>query len=284
MNTEKDLVIDGPNGKPIVMDIFPANPQDTNKILVFCHGYKGFKDWGPWNVLSDVLMRSGITVVKFNFSFNGGTIEQPVDFPDLEAFGMNNYSKELDDLEIILDFIQNDIRFESRGMSKQIILMGHSRGGGIACLKSANDQRVDMLITLAGVSDFESRFNIGSEEFVNWKTEGIKFILNGRTKQQMPHYFQFYEDFVKNSEKLNIQTAVKSLDKPYLIIHGNSDKAVDIKEAQNLKSWNPSAKLVVIEGADHVFGSRHPWNEDHLSTHLQEATNHILSFIQTHDR
>ena len=46
--------------------------------------------------------KDGFCFIKFNFSHNGGTVEQPIDFPDLEAFGNNNYTKELDDLESVI--------------------------------------------------------------------------------------------------------------------------------------------------------------------------------------
>ena len=42
--------------------------------------------------------RNGFAFVKFNFSHNGGTIENPIDFPDLKAFGNNTYGKEVADL------------------------------------------------------------------------------------------------------------------------------------------------------------------------------------------
>ena len=35
-----------------------------------------------------------------------GTVQQPIDFPDLEAFGHNNYTKELDDLDQVLNWVE----------------------------------------------------------------------------------------------------------------------------------------------------------------------------------
>ena len=34
-------------------------------------------------------------------------MDQPIDFPDLEAFGNNNYTKELDDLRSVIDWVEN---------------------------------------------------------------------------------------------------------------------------------------------------------------------------------
>ena len=68
--------------------------------------------------------------------------------------------------------------------------------------------------------------------------KGVKYIQNGRTKQLMPHFFQFYLDFKKNENKYNIKSAVSKINIPYLVIHGDNDKAVDVNEAFDLASWN----------------------------------------------
>ena len=35
-------------------------------------------------------------------------MEDPIDFPDLEAFGNNNFSKEVDDLGSVIDWVCNN--------------------------------------------------------------------------------------------------------------------------------------------------------------------------------
>ena len=279
MNTIINHIIPGPNGRAIVLDIFAPQGSVKVPIIIFCHGYKGFKDWGAWNNLGSYFADNGIGFLKFNFSFNGGTVEEPIDFPDLKAFSQNNYSKELDDLDSVLNWIQRSDQFPQQLDLSRIVLMGHSRGGGIAALAASNDKRIQKLITLAGVSDFEARFNIGSEEFIAWKRDGVKYVLNGRTKQNMPHDFQFYEDFKANAKRLNIERAVRSLNMPHLIIHGDADTSVSVDEAYNMAKWNPDAKLLIIKGANHVFGVSHPWEASGLSEALTTVVNSIVNFI-----
>ena len=84
--------------KPILWDAFFNADNTLKPVVIFCHGYKGFKDWGAWDSVAKIFSDKGFFFLKFNFSHNGGTIENPIDFPDLEAFAENNYSKELDDL------------------------------------------------------------------------------------------------------------------------------------------------------------------------------------------
>ena len=61
----------------------------------------------------------------------------------------------------------------------------------------------------------------------------------------MPHYFQFFEDFSKHKDRLNIKRAVSNLKIPHLIIHGNADTSVSIEEAYNLNKWNPKSETVI---------------------------------------
>lgn len=275
----KNNVLQGKHQKPIVTDVFYVDDHQPKKVVIFCHGYKGFKDWGAWNLMAEEFSKAGFFFIKFNFAYNGGTPENPIDFPDLEAFGNNNYTKELDDLESVLDWISSEETYKNEADINNISVMGHSRAGGIVILKANEGSRIKKVITLAGVCDFGSRSStVGDLE--NWKKEGVKYILNGRTKQKMPHYIQFYNDFIENEERLNIQKATENLAIPHLIIHGNQDTSVLIDEAKNLKKWNPKSEFQIIENADHVFNVSHPWENDFLSKELKEVTEICIDFLK----
>ena len=274
---KNSIAIQGKHQKPILID-YRYLPDGLQKpIIIFCHGYKGFKDWGAWNLMADAFAEAGFCFIKFNFSHNGGTKEEPIDFPDLEAFGNNNYTKELDDLDSVINWVCSNAELSTEANKETITLLGHSRGGGIVIIKAAEDSRIKAVISLAGVSNYKNRFPVGTA-FDNWKNEGVYFVENARTKQQMPHYFQFYEDFIKNESRLTIQSAAKNLNIPFLIIHGDADTSVSIDEAKNLYQWHPNSTLEVIKGANHVFGASHPWNANYLPKHLQKVIDLIKSF------
>lgn len=279
MKIQKNIIIAGKHQKPIVTDIFFKENHQPKKVVIFCHGYKGFKDWGAWNLIAETFAKAGFFFVKFNFSHNGGTVAQPIDFPDLEAFGNNNYTKELDDLESVINWISSEKKIKNEANSNDIAIIGHSRGGGIVLLKANEDNRVKKVITLAAVCDFGKRSStIGDLE--NWKKEGVKYVVNGRTKQNMPHFYQFYEDFKANEDRLNIQKAVENLKIPQLIIHGDNDDAVFIDEAKNLKKWNPNAQLEIIKNANHVFNVSHPWNNNFLSEEMKFVVDFCVEFLK----
>jgi len=278
MKILKNISIDGKYQKPIVTDVFYQETRQPKKVIIFCHGYKGFKDWGAWNLMAEAFANVGFFFIKFNFSHNGGTAENPIDFPDLEAFGNNNYTKELDDLESIIDWISTNSTYKNDVNLDDISIIGHSRGGGIVLLKANEDKRVKQVITLAAVSDFGSRSStIG--DLNNWKKTGVKYVVNGRTKQQMPHFYQFYKNFKANESRLNIQNAVKNLQIPLLIIHGDHDTSIDIKEAHQIHSWQSNSTLKIIENADHVFNVSHPWQKNKLSEELSQTTQLCIVFL-----
>lgn len=276
---KKNQILHRHNNKPIVWDAFFKSDGTKKPLVIFCHGYKGFKDWGPWNLVAETFSNQNFFFVKFNFSHNGGTVKNPIDFPDLDAFAENNYTKELLDLDDMLNFILSENLYKNEIDASNIILIGHSRGGGISIIKASEDQRITNLITWASVSDYGSRFGL-KEEINEWQKKGIKYVLNGRTKQQMPHHFQFYKDFQINIERLNIERATKKIDIPFLIIHAKGDTSVTFNEAENLHSWNAESKLFEIENSNHVFGASHPWEKNKLPLALNHLVEKSIDFIK----
>ena len=97
---------------------------------------------------------------------------------------------------------------------------------------------------------------------------------------EMPHYFQFYTNFIENEKRLTIKRAVRNINIPHLIIHGDADTSVSIEEAKILHQWNPNSKLEVIKGANHVFGTHQPWEEDEIPEDLGKMIQVIIAFLQ----
>jgi len=279
MKIIKNFSLEGKHQKPIVTDVFYNETHQPKKVVIFCHGYKGFKDWGAWNLIAEAFANAGFFFIKFNFSHNGGTLEQPIDFPDLEAFGNNNYTKELDDLASVIDWIFKANEYKNEVDLQQLSLIGHSRAGGIVLLKSNEDSRIKKVITLASVCDFGKRTaTIGDLD--QWKKEGVKYVVNGRTKQNMPHFYQFYENYIQNKERLDIKKATEQLAIPHLLIHGDSDTSVLIDEAENLQLWNQNADFKIIKNADHVFNVKHPWKQKDMSKEMEVVVELCRNFIR----
>ncbi len=278
MKIVKNIPITGKHKKPILTDLFYLENNKPKNIVIFCHGYKGYKDWGAWNLVAEQFANQNIFMVKMNFSHNGGTIEQPIDFPDLEAFGNNNFIIELDDLDSVIDWVEQNVSIQNQINFQDITLIGHSRGGAMVVLKASEDKRITKVISWAGVSDLASRFPSG-DVLDEWEKNGVAYITNARTHQQMPHYFQFYTVFKENEQRLFIKKAVENLKIPYLIIHGSNDETVSVREAKNLYSWNSNNKIKIIENANHTFDSKHPWESNKMPEHLEVAVQNSIDLI-----
>jgi len=280
MMINKNLLLPRKDKKTIAYDVFYKADNTRKPVVIFCHGYKGYKDWGAWNLVAERFAEEGYFFLKFNFSHNGGTPNNPIDFPDLEAFAQNNFSKELDDLEDILNFISTTDNFGNELNQNHISLIAHSRAAGIILIKASEEPRVKNVITWAGVSDFKARFQIGSSQFNDWKEKGITYIENSRTKQLMPHYFQFFQDFSANENRLTIKLAVKKLNIPLLVLQGSDDTTVIEAEASLLHQWSPKSELEIIKNGDHSFGTIHPWEESELPKDLHKVVEKSIAFLK----
>jgi hypothetical protein len=269
----ENAVYTGANEKKSLIDLEIPEKMECQHLVVFVHGYKGFKDWGAWNLVQQYFVERGIGFCKFNLSHNGGTIENPIDFPDLEAFADNRYTYEVEDIPCAIDWIEQNVDLSEM----KVHLIGHSRGGGDVIL-AGKDERVNSIITWSSISDIEKRFPKG-EELEEWKEKGVRTVKNGRTNQDMPHNYSMYEDWELNKPLLNIKEHAEALSKTCLHLHGDIDEAVSITDSESLSNWT-EGKLIVISDGNHTYGSKHPWTDDNLPPKLYEICSLSRQFLE----
>lgn len=258
MKVLKNVVLQGVHGRSFLLDVFFEESDLPKPTVIFSHGFKGFKDWGHFNQVAEMFAQAGFVFIKFNFAFNGTTIEHPDSFADLEAFGNNNLTKELDDLGTVIDFALNDPRVAPLVDPQRLLLLGHSRGGGISILKAAEDERVKGLATWASVGEFGKFWD--DDQLRAWQESGEVVVENSRTRQRMPIFYQYYENYTNHRNRLNVGNAVATLHKPMLAIHGDMDRVVLPKALSYFVQHNPAVETLLIEGGDHTFGIKHPYS------------------------
>ena len=256
--------------------LYELTTNSTHQELVlFVHGFMGFMDWGAWHLVRDFFTHAGFDFCRFNLSHNGGNTNDPIDFPDTEAFGKNTYSKELIDISSLLKHLESKHR-----TYQKIHLIGHSRGGAMAILATQKWKYASPLgevCTWAAICDIERRFPSG-KELELWKETGLRFVKNGRTLQNLPQYYELYMDFQSNKVELAILAAAKEIGKRLHIFHGDQDTTVPISEAHELYEVS-GAKVSKIKDADHVFGTSHPWNKPTLPPLLEELCKKTLKCL-----
>ncbi|MEQ8910118.1 MAG: alpha/beta fold hydrolase [Vicingaceae bacterium] len=271
----------GAGGRPSLLDVILPQKVVKMPLVIFAHGFKGFKDWGHFPLLSKKIAEAGFAVVKFNFSHNGGTLEEPIDFPDLKAFSENTYSKEQADLKSIINWAKKEQELPMGYWNKkEVYLVGHSRGGSMAILQAAQNSAIKKVVSWAAVSDLQKRLP-SETELKKWKSKGVRYIKNGRTEQEMPMKYQFVEDLLANQEELNLQLATKQINIPQLILHATDDEAVPVEMAQELKKWNPNADLKLINKGGHTFGGKHPYLKEKLPKPSEILLEHTVNFLKS---
>lgn len=261
---------------PILLSLCYEHKDVKKPLIIFSHGFKGFKDWGYFPLSAHWFAQKGFAHIRFNYSHNGTSYEHPCEFDRLDNFGNNNFSIELNDLDDVINWAEENSHKYNFDLDN-IYLIGHSRGGGISIIKANEDKRIKKLITWGSVADFESRMVV--DGFDEWKKKKVTYIPNSRTNQQMPLYFQFYEDYKSNEKRLIIKKAAKNLKIPYLIIHGIYDETVAVNEANALHHWTKNSRLCLLENADHTFNATHPYNANTLSDLLVKKLNICFDFF-----
>ena len=157
------------SGEPIACDIRydPALPDAP--VLVICHSFMAFKDWGFFPHVGARIAEAGFTTVSFNFSRNG--VPPGADrISDFDAFASNSFSRELADLRTVVGAVREGNLCDGRGDGGTLILLGHSRGGGVAATFASRDPHVAALVTWSGISTFD-RWNTRQKE--GWRKRGF---------------------------------------------------------------------------------------------------------------
>lgn len=275
---EQSFTITNARGDAVHGDVRYREDGRIKPVVVFCHGFKGFKDWGPFPEWGRRLADAGFVSILFNFSYNGVAPDRPTVFTELDKFAENTFTRELDDLDAVLDAVTEGHLAGVPIDAERIGLMGHSRGGGTAILETARDRRVRALVTWSAVSGFLERFTKGQIE--DWEAQGYTEVVNSRTGQRMRLNRVLYDDAREHRDALDVQAAARDVDVPWLIVHARDDEAVPFAEAEALHAASANAELVKAKGG-HTFGGAHPFEGD-VPASLEAVWERTTYFFETH--
>lgn len=210
--------------------VFHGAAGDPKAFVVVGHGVTGNLD-RPWaEGLCAALAAAGFNALRFSFSGNGNS---EGDFRECTV------SKEVDDLGAVLDAV------DAEGFSP-VCYAGHSMGGAVGVIRASRDERIKLLISLAGMV-YTAKFaevEFGEEtpdEGCMWEDENC------------PLSSAFVNDMKSVDNVLGLAEKIAA---PWLLVHGTEDDVVPIGESREIvEKAGGEAKLVEIEGANHVFGN-----------------------------
>lgn len=275
---KKEFTVESKHNRPFLADYTTPLKGNNLPIVLLVHGFKGFKDWGHFHLMAEEFARAGFVFFKFNMSHNGTTVEDPLNFGDLQAFGNNNFTKELDDIDVMINTIHK-FQFDHITLNTQrLFIVGHSRGGGVSIIKASEDDRIKGITTWAALNNFRMGFT--QEAIDHWRKSKVHYIDNVRTNQKMPLYFQVYENLEENKDRLDPKKAIAKMNKPALLIHGDADETVPVSQLHEMVEINPNIEHHIVKNGNHVFGGSHPFTQANLHPHAQEVFNKTVSFFK----
>lgn len=228
--------------------------------LIFVHGFKGFKDWGFFPFSAEYFTKRGYFVITFNFSHNG-IKGNDFNLFEIDSFAKNTVSMEISELAQIINAYKSG--FFSKDVFGKIGLVGHSRGGGVAILSSLID-KVDAYVVWAPVAGFDRYTERQKRE---WRKQGFFEVINSRTNQMMRIDIDLLDDIERNKNgSLNIENAVKNLERPMLLIHGTEDLTVPVSESEQIYSWSNKSitEFNKIPACGHTFDIVHPFEGSNI--------------------
>lgn len=213
-----------------------SNPsEDKNKlIVVLLHGFATGKDNLTNQSLVKILDKNQISTFRFDFFGHGeseGKIEELT------------FSEGVRDALGAIDYLK------SQGYSK-IGLMGTSFGGLVSFMVASKLEYLEFVALKSPTSNYQEQtmYSLGKEVIERWKNDQFRFHTRGDGKKIKINY-TFFEDGKNN----NGHQVVKKIKTPVLIIHGDQDKVVPIKQSIKTSQILSNGKLEIIKGAGHTY-------------------------------
>jgi len=263
---------------PIYYDLYSPVTTVTRSfpIILFLHGFKGFKDWGAFPDACEYLARYGFCVLSFNFSKNG-VGKNMMEFDQPELFEQQTLSSDLNDVGDVISHLKNgDLRSEEVMINTDIIgIIGHSRGGHTAIAAAAEYPGIQTVVTWSAVANYNKRW---SDQMVkDWESKGYTEIVNSRTGQTLKLGKIVYDDAIENADRLMASRRVKELHIPALFIAAKNDESVPHSESKKLFRACPSddKEIRLIQNTGHTFDTAHPFEDENFPepfNELLEAT------------
>ncbi len=179
------------------------------------------------------------------------------------------------DINLVIDQFKDDKRFSS------ITLIGHSQGSLISML--VDHTHVKKYISLAGPSDSFDKAIINQVKLQNG--DSIAAIVSSHFKELAekgtiekvdPNLISIFnkptQPFLTSWMKYNPSEEIKKIKLPILIINGNKDIQVPVKDAEQLHNANPKSELVIIDKMNHVLKIIEK-EEDNMASYMSAEYN-----------
>ena len=209
---------------------------DSDKLIIMSHGFTGDRhEWGKFDQIAEAFHKMDYNVLNFDFSGSGESDDDSL-----------TVAKEVDDMKSVIKYAR-DNNYEN------ITLFGLSLGGLISF--SCYDEDIKAIVGMAPVTN-KVTTNYRHEKFT---PEQIKeFNETGQLVYKRDKGFRkeitIDRQMLLDREEVNPKLLLRNIKCPVLIIHGDEDDRVPLKDSENaIKVLANKAELYVIKGEGHGF-------------------------------
>lgn len=210
--------------------LFHEPDNDSNKIIIFSHSFKGDKDYQPFiGEFSKKICLEGYAALRY------------------DCFGSGESEGSFEDSTVItqIEDLKDVIRYARSLNYSNICLMGLSLGTTNSIMAYEDDIKCMVLLS----PPFEH-----TRSYNSYKNEILKngFIVRKRdlTGETVKVGKSMWESF----NKINTRPMLSKLNCPVMLILGSEDKMLSAEKTKKFMEIIPSyKKLEVIEGAGHDF-------------------------------
>jgi uncharacterized protein len=208
---------------------FHQGDANAKRVIVLGHGVTGNKDRPFIVALAEGLAAAGINAVRISFAGNGASGGR---FTDATI------TKEVADLGSVLDAYAG----------WHVGYIGHSMGGAVGVLRASQDERIRLLVSLAGMVRTAA---FAQREFGTVKP-GAGFMWDD---EKCPLSQAYMDDLEQIGTVLDAAPKIKV---PWLLVHGTEDDVVPIQDSKDIliRAGN-DVKFVALQGSNHVFAGEH---------------------------
>lgn len=244
------------DGGTLDVDILqPGHRAAVGPAIIFVHGFRASKDWGPFPYICNRLAASGFIVLSFTFgpadrATHGGAAPGTI--------LAKTIARDLRELATVVDQVRSGTLLGHTPTS--LGLLGHSRGGGLALLLGSRRPDIDAIATWGTVSVFD---RLTQRQKAMIRRNGAINMSSADRAGGISIGIDVLDDLEQNRIDYDLFAAVQRFARPLLVLHGDLDLVVRVEEAERLvqRAGRESAMLAIIPQANHYFGAVDPFAE-----------------------
>ena len=261
---------------PVALIISGSGPTDRN-------GNNPMMKNNSLKMLAETLAKNGIASLRYD---KRGIGESKASAVSEQTLVFENYTE---DAKSWINLLKQDKRFS------EVIVIGHSEGSLIGMIAGA---KANKFISIAGPGESADKLikaQIASKS--NKQLEDLTFpiidsLKSGNTVNKVDPMLNALfrasiQPYLISWFKYNPQTEIKKLTVPVLVLQGNKDLQVTVKDAELLSQANKNAELLIVDKMNHVMKTIEGDTQANIESYNNESlpiseimTSKIISFIK----